>query len=99
MKLLYLRFDLPAEARDMLSLTLSNTFTYQTRTPGRISRGRLEALENNDYNRYNAEANRAVSALAITGAHYFNNQRYFSGYNDPRQVLRRLENQHAELRE
>ena len=93
MELLYLRFELPPAARDMLSLSLSNTFTIKERKPGKISIGELEALENNEYNIKNKDAIRAISALAIVGANQ-EGLRYYSGFTDPRQILTRMQNRY-----
>ena len=93
MELLYLRFELNPAARDMLSLSLSNTFTIKERKPGKISASQKEALENNEYNYYDDKAHLAISALAIVGANQ-EGLRYYSGFTDPRQILSRMQNRY-----
>ena len=61
MKLLYL-FELSFQGKDMLNLALTNTFSIKERTRGKISLDELKALENNEYNNYNEDAYRAISA-------------------------------------
>jgi len=86
MKLLYL-FELSFQGKDMLNLALTNTFSIKERTRGKISMDELKALENNEYNNYNEDAYRAISALAIVGANQ-SGKTYYSGVGDPKSLLR-----------
>lgn len=85
MDILYLRFQLPADARQFLSIALTNSFTYKSRT-GKVTRSRMQIQDANDYNRYEEKTNKAISALAIVAANQAG-KRYFSGQGDPRMLL------------
>ena len=95
MDILYLRFQLPADAKQLLSIALTNSFTYKFRT-GKVTRSRMNIQESNDYNRYNEDTNRAISALAIVAANQ-SGRRYYSGSGDPRQLLQDMRRRYESI--
>ena len=95
MDILYLRIQLPADARQLLSIALTNSFTYKFRT-GKVTRSRMRVQESNDYNRYDEKTNKAISALAIVGANQ-SGRRYYSGFDDPRQLLQDMRRRYESI--